>query len=483
MISKFITKYKNMPKPVKASFWYTICSILQKSITFITLPIFTRLLTSGEYGSYNVYQTWFNIIIIFTTLNLQYGSFSTAMTKFEEDRDRYISSIQGLSTVITLLLFALYIPFRGFVNDATELTTMFMLAMCIEMIVQPAFGFWSGKKRFDFDYKNLVIVTLMNSVLNPILGILMVLGSDDKVFAKIYSGLIIQVVLFGTLYFINFIRGKAFFVKQYWKFALQFNIPLIPYYLSQIVFNQSDRLMIAKICGKDKAGIYSVAYSLSLVLNFVITAVNNSFVPWKYKKLKNKDTSRISRVSCGISAFVMVMLLMLILCAPEVIRIMADEEYYAARWVVPPVAASVFFLFLTQLFINIEFFFEEKSMLVAGSILSALVNIGLNALFIPKFGFVAAGYTTLFSYLLFALCNYVCAIRVLKKHWPEKKISQIYNIKLLFLMSAVFLILMVGCTLLYDYMVIRYGIVAIVLVLAVVFRKKLLEFVRIVKRR
>lgn len=441
------------------------------------------MLTSGEYGSINVYQTWFNIIIIFTTLNLQYGSFSTAMTKFEDDRDRYISSMQGLSTIITLGIFALYIPVRGVVNSATELTTVLMIAMCIEMIAQPAFGFWSGKKRFDFDYKNLVIVTLLNSVLNPILGIVMVVNLEDKVFGRIYSGLIIQVLLFGTLYVFNYIKGKAFFVKKYWKYALSFNIPLIPYYLSQIVFNQSDRLMIAKISGNEQAGLYSVAYSLSIVLNFVVTAINNSFVPWKYKKLKNKDTSRISRVSCGISALVMGMLLILILCAPEVIRIMAAKEYYAARWVVPPVAASIFFLFLTQLFINIEFFFEEKSMLVIGSILSALVNVGLNALFIPKYGFVAAGYTTLFSYLLFVVCNYICAVRVLKKHWPEKKIDDIYNVKLLVLMSGLFLLLMFGCTILYNYIVIRYAIIFVVAVLIVVYRRKLLEFVKIVKNR
>ena len=45
----------------------------------------------------------------------------------------------------------------------------------------------------------------------------------------------------------NYKQGKKFFSKKYWKYALKFNIPLIPYYLSQVVFNTSDRIMISYI--------------------------------------------------------------------------------------------------------------------------------------------------------------------------------------------------------------------------------------------
>ena len=210
----------------------------------------------------------------------------------------------------------------------------------------------------------------------------------------------------------------------------------------------------------------------------MLNAINNSFVPWKYKRFKNQDSDGVGRVSTGIALLIMCMLLALILCAPEVIRIMAAKEYYAARWVVPPVAASMFFLFLSQLFINIEFYFEEKTMLVAGSILSAVVNICLNYIFISEFGFVAAGYTTLASYILFVLCNYWCVRRVLRKHWSEKRIQDIYQLKVLLGMSIVFLVLTALCTALYDHIVIRYAMVVIVLAAAVLNYKKILAKVR-----
>ena len=58
-------------------------------------------------------------------------------------------------------------------------------------------------------------------------------------------------------------KGKKCFNKEYWRYALSFNLPLVPYYLSQIIFNQSDRLMINSMTGKGEAAMYGVAYQLA----------------------------------------------------------------------------------------------------------------------------------------------------------------------------------------------------------------------------
>ena len=86
----YLYKFKKVFKgseEVKASSAYVICSVLQKCLSFITLPLFTRLLTRDEYGISTVYTSTMAVVIIFTTLNLPYGSFSPAMMKFEKDRE------------------------------------------------------------------------------------------------------------------------------------------------------------------------------------------------------------------------------------------------------------------------------------------------------------------------------------------------------------------------------------------------------------
>lgn len=67
MMAKFKKKFRQIPLTVKVSMSYAICSILQKCLSFITLPLFTRLLTTEQYGQYTIYSSWSGILMIFLT--------------------------------------------------------------------------------------------------------------------------------------------------------------------------------------------------------------------------------------------------------------------------------------------------------------------------------------------------------------------------------------------------------------------------------
>ena len=97
MLRKESQKWNVIPVEVKASVSYTVCNILQKSLSFITLPLFTRLLTTEQYGQYSVYTSWSSILTIFITLYLSSGSFFKAMVKFEDSRNQYLASVQNIA--------------------------------------------------------------------------------------------------------------------------------------------------------------------------------------------------------------------------------------------------------------------------------------------------------------------------------------------------------------------------------------------------
>lgn len=467
-MKKITKQYEALSKEARASLWFIACNIVQKGITFFTVPVFTRLLTTTEYGVSNIYQSWMSIIVIFATLNIQYGAFDTAMIRFEKDRERFISSMQGLSTCLTIGILVIYCVGFKMWNQMTELSTVLMLTMFGEMLLSPALGFWSGKQRFEVRYKVLVGVTLAIALLNPVIGILAVIGADDRGTARVVACAAVNMIAGLILYIFNWKKGRNFFVKEYWKYALGFCVPLIPYYLSQMIFNQSDRIMISHLCGKDKAGIYGVAYSLGLVLTFVINAINSAYVPWVYKNIKAESYKKIKSISNGIVILIAGMLLLLILFTPEIMRFIAAPEYYEAIWVVPPITASLLLLFLTQLSINVEFYFGENKLLVKGSILSAIINVILNYILIPIFGYAVAGYTTLISYIIFCITNYYCMKKVCKKHIGEG--IKIYNFKFLFTFMGVFIAVAVGFTILYNFTIIRY--VVAMMILMIVFWKR-----------
>ena len=159
----------------KAAIWFAVCSILQKGISFITVPIFTRLLTSEQYGIYSLYLSWLQILTIITSLNLFWGVFNNGIVKFDKDKDVYTSSMQGLTLSITTIVFIIYIVAYDFWSQLLGLSPLIMILMFIELAVTPALQFWSARQRFDFKYKKLVFITLAKSALNPILGIFLVL--------------------------------------------------------------------------------------------------------------------------------------------------------------------------------------------------------------------------------------------------------------------------------------------------------------------
>lgn len=477
----YASKIKNLisgSKEVKASSAYVICSVLQKCLSLITLPLFARILTTEEYGISTVYASSLAVVIIFTTLNLPYGSFSPAMMKFEKDRDGYISAVNTICILFTALYFVIYFPLKGFWNGLVDLPTELMVLMGFEMLFNTSVQFWMGKARFEYKYKSFVAVTLLISILGTICSIIAVLLLPNKgVFKVIANGVVVSII--GLVIMIqSIIKGKQCFNKEYWKYALTFNTPLIPYYLSQIIFNQSDRLMINKMTGKSDAAMYGVAYTLAFVLTFVLNAINNSFVPWMYRKMKENKLQENKKISIIIAGIMAVLLLGIIAIAPEIILIMAGEQYTPAIWVVPPVAMSLLLLFYSQLFINVEFYFEEKYKLVGASILAAFVNIVLNYYGIKMFGFVAAGYTTLISYILFAGCNYLA----MKEVCREKSIDgNLYDYKMLVVLFITFAVVGFIFTALYPFRWVRLGVIVIAVVTLVIFRKKFIELLNRVK--
>lgn len=478
----YIKKIKDLligSKEIKASTAYVICSVLMKCISVITLPLFARLLTKAEYGISTVYTSTRAVIIIFTTLNLQYGSFSTAMIKFEKDRDGYISAVNTICVLLTAIYFAIYIPFSSFWNGLVDLPTILMIMMGFQMLFNTSIHFWMGKARFEYRYKAFVAVTLLTTIISVACSFLAVLLLPNKGVVKVMAAAIVDIIIGLTIMIISMVKGKQCFNKEYWKYALSFNIPLIPYYLSQNIFNQSDRLMINKMTGKGDAAMYGVAYTIAFVLTFVLNAINNSFVPWMYHKIKENKLQENKKVSLIIATMMAVLLLGIIALVPELILIMGGEKYAPAVWVVPPVAMSLLLLFYAQLFINVEFYFEEKYKLVGASVLAAVVNIVLNYFGIKRFGFVIAGYTTLLSYILFAGCNYLSMRKLCKEKGIDGKL---YDYKMLVLLFVAFAVVAFGFTALYPFRWIRIGIIAVAAVIILIFNKKIITLVRSVMK-
>lgn len=476
----FFSKYENMSVQAKAATWFVLCSFLQKGISFITVPIFTRLLTTEEYGTYSLYISWLQILTIITTFNLSYGVFDNAMSKFEEDRDRYISSMQGLTITLTTIVFVVYLCAIGFWEKALSLTHPFIVLMFIEMYLRPGLSFWSGRQKFEYKYKRLVGVTLSKSLLNPILGIIFVYWHvfADNAFGSILSSIIVDGIFCGAIIAYQFIKGKTFFHKQYWKYGLTLALPMIPHYLSGTILNQGDRIMIERMVDKSSVAFYSVAYSIGMLVQIFTQALNSATTPWFYSRFKTRTVDGIAKKVTGLLLFVAGISICLMTVSPELILIFGSSGYAQGAYVIPPVAASVYFIFLYYIFSLPEFYFEKTKFLFFASLAAAIANIILNYIFIGIFGFVAAGYTTLACYVLYSIGHYLVSQRIIKDNMSGQKL---YDMKAVVSISVVLIAYAAFVNFLFNLPIIRYGILIAGLVFAFVKRKYIISL--LLKRR
>lgn len=480
MFRKVVNKWHVLPITMKVSTSYFICSVLQRGLSFITLPLFTRLLTTEQYGQATLYSSWGGLFAIFLTLNLAWGSFGTAMMKYEDRRDEYISSTQGIFLLLSAVFLSIYLPFKNVFNKLFQMPTFFVVLLVVEQIASNFVLLWSGKKRYEFKYKSVIALTLGTSVLCPLVAYFLVISSQEKGWARIFGNACVIIISGAVIFIINLVRGKKLFNKEFWKYAFGFNIPLVPYYLSQMIFNQSDRIMISHYTGTGDAALYGVAYALAMILTFVTGAINNSYIPWLYGKIKLGTQKENHNISNMLSLMMASLILIIIWFAPEIILILAGKQYAQAVYVVPPVAMSLLLTFYTGFATDIEFYYEEKWLLVFASIGAAVLNIILNALFIPRFGFVVAGYTTLVSYVVFALCNFIAMLHVLKKRGIKESGFDLKMLALIFIGFAVLGFIAIP---LYAFRILRVAIVSIGLVAMLSQYKWLLRLFRILKNK
>ncbi|MBM6775483.1 oligosaccharide flippase family protein [Olsenella profusa] len=467
MLTKLKEKYLSLGAPIRASLWFTICSFVQKGISFITVPIFTRLMSAEQYGMYSLYLSWDSVLIIFATLNLSYQVFNNGLVRFERDRDGYTTSMLGLSNVCTTVLLVLYLVFRGWVNAATGLSTLLFMLMFAQYYFNQALALWTVEERFFYRYRALTAITLASAVASSAIGVAAVFLAEDKVFARIATLAVVNVIVGAGIYILLLKRSHRLVNLKYWRYVLKLNLPLIPHYLSMTALSSSDRILISRICGAAYTAYYSVSYNVASVLNLLTSSINSSFIPWFYQKMSKRSYAEISRVSTMLLVIVGACSLLPALFGPEIVLVLGSEAYMEGVWVMPAVSVGVYFTFLYSLFSNFELYHEESRLIMVASLSAAVINIALNIVLLPVFGFVAAGYTTLICYIALSIFHYLGARRVSRARGDG---SLPFDLRAIVVVSVAIVVLSIGVTFTYFNTVVRY--VTLVCLLAVMLLKR-----------
>lgn len=439
-------------KALKSGVWYTISNFLLNGVAFITTPIFARLLSKAEYGDYSNFTAWKSIITIVATLELA-GCVSRAKYDYEEDFDKFLSSITVCGTIISMVLYGIVLLFPQVFEQIFGMDMPYIHLMFVTVLISPALSILQAKHRILQKYKSFVAISIISTIVSTGISLLCVIYMDDKLFGRLFGMTAPYLVLYLGAYVLLLYRGKTLFNAGYWKYAICFCLPLVPHLLSNVILGSSDRIMIKNMCGAEQAAIYSLAYSCGMIISILFTALNQAWEPWLFDKLNDNDKVSVKKISRYYLVFFVIIIEGAILLSPELMLIMGGKSYAEAVYVIPPVMVGYGCKFAYTFYVNSERFAKKTAYISIGTMISAGLNILLNWIFIPIYGYMAAAYTTLFGFLILVVLHYFMSRKM--------QIVDMYDNVFVFGMVAVMIVSGVAAQMLYDVVVLRYVVIAL----------------------
>lgn len=470
-----IARYKSLTIQTRSAIWFAASSCVLQGINFISLPFFTRLMSVEQYGIVASYGAWVTVITVFATLNIQAGAFNSGITINSERKDEYTSSMQGLLFVLCFAVFVVTFGFATAIYNFFDLPLVFIALMFVQILATGLFSLFSARERYDYKYHTLLLFTLLYAVLSvgiPLVGVYFCPDENQKALVKVV-GTIIGMAIVGVIVLASTQKKKpCLFNKEFWKFAICFTVPLVPHYLSMIILGQSDRIIISSICGESAVAIYTVAYQIGTALTVVSGALNSSIVPWQYQKIKAGDYRGLKKKLNQYVVLVVIIAVVLALFSPELMTIAAPASYQDAVYVIPPVVAGIVFTFVYNILSNYEFYYMANKAISVASVIAAVLNIILNFVLIPQYGFIIAAYTTLFCYAALALFHTLFALYVVRKEVGKVTAKEFFSPTSIWAVCLMGTVCILATIAVFDYLVIRLILSGLGIIACFVMRKR-----------
>ena len=437
---------------ITAGFWSILGTFLVKGTYLITIPLYSRILSVEEYGDMNIFITYAAILTIILSANLV-AAVSTGVVKYKEKK-AFLSSVMSLSLLLFLGFFALLLIFSSAFGKLYRLGLTQMVLLYLYSFGQYVLNFISSALVMEYQYKKQALILFLTLLADTILSTVFILTifKNNRLDGR-YWGAAIPTTLAAVIIILAILlAGKVKYNREYWKFALAISLPMVFHGLSHIVLGQSDRIMIRRMIGAREAGIYGLIHNLAVMLAALVTALNQIWIPWMFRKLREGDTEEVKKQGDRYMLWFFLITVALLGVSPEIIKVLASEKYWEGIPLMVPIVLSSFLTFLYTLYVNVEIFHEKTRGVAVGTCAAAAINIVLNYVMLQIFGYHAAAYTTLASYLLLLVFHFLlCRFHLKKKVYSDA------HVWMFALAAGAFGALVYA---LIDHMWIRFGILA-----------------------
>lgn len=432
----------------KASFCYLIGNFFNKGLAFLTIPIFTRLLSTTDYGIINTYSSWAGILSMIVGFAM-HMSIRNAFVDYKDDTESYLSTIIKFTLLSSLgfmlIFYAIVKIFR--INISLSLVFICLFHSVASSIIEDVSCYFMMK----YNYIKRTILMILPNLISVCVAIFLISYILKK---DLYLGKIIPealtIIIFAII--LSICYTKKGFNTAYIKHALKISLPLILHGAALNILSNSDRIMITWLADASQAGIYSLVYSLGMVTYAITLSIDGIWIPWFTNKMKEKSYDEINYITKDYIKLITYIMCGLIIVSPEILKILASKSYWEGIKLIPIIIVANFLFFAYNIYSNLEHYYKKSNQITALTILAAVLNLVLNYIFIPKFGYVAAAFTTAISYFV---------IFILHSIYSKTLNSNVFSIKMFILPIIEIFIFCALFYLLTDHAIIRWAVAII----------------------
>lgn len=410
-----------MKRQNRVAFFNILSTLLLRGISIFTMPLFSRLLGTSSYGVTQVYNTWVAVFAIVLTLQTQGTLVNARMEYPEEEQNRYQASVMGMSMLMYLLCSGIILCLLNPISNALKLSKFLVILMLIQAFGTFCVNFLNQKFVYEFKAGRNMLLSLGVTLTTLVLSVVLILRLPKDI--NYYGRVVAIAATYGIIgvpvciYILA--KGKTLFRKEYWKFCIVLAIPTVFYNLSDLILGQSDKVMVQQILGISAAGLYSAALNFGGIVFTIFTALNNSWCPFFFDDMKMGNRENVREKAKNYLELFTVLAVGFILLSKEVYPIFVDSSFLSGTKTIPIFVSSYFINFLCTFPINYEYYHKQTKVVAVVTIVSSLVNVGLNFVLIQQFGMVGAALATMISHCLQLMLHYCYTRYILgKKEYP-----------------------------------------------------------------
>ncbi|MDP1521030.1 oligosaccharide flippase family protein [Porticoccus litoralis] len=393
---------------IRNAFTYLGSSIVNKAAPFLLLPFLTRFLGPAEFGALSIFLVinglFFAVIGMGIHTNISKNFFASSRSELAVLIGNMLFVLGAGSLLILLLCLGVALTTEQFLSIPAELWLVFPILSFMMMVNTINLTLLRNEGK-AYVYAGFEV---SNTSLSVAVTVILLAGFNFGWYSQVVGLLVANTVFFVVALLSIWRRGYLKFSvrKGVIQSILQLSLPLIPHALGGVVIAVSDRIFIERMVGLEAVALYSIGYSFGMIVGLFIDAFVKAWTPWFFKVLQvpvDKVKRDVVRYTYGYFAGVFVLAGVIALVSVIILPYVVHKSFSGAVDYIFWISMGCAVQGVYKIFFPYLVYINETSFLAVSTVLSAIINLILNYVFIQYFGAIGAAYSTLFSYALSAV--------------------------------------------------------------------------------